>query len=333
MMPIPSSQADDALNPAMPLRSPLICKPGMASVLDWSGKSIEILCESEHTCGLYSAQFARLGRGEGPIVGHAHSFGESFYLLSGRAEFTAGNASATLQAGDFIHIEGGTAHRFIATQETELLTICAPAGFEVFQRRAMLELERRVQSSKPIDELDILAQLAPQFGIDLSPPDSAWDIAPMMQITRRTEGSRIGAVGDIYRFLAEGEHTSGAYAIWHATIFPGGGPPPHVHHWEEEGFYLLKGTLAFYGTDRRIEAGPGTFINLPRHQLHHFHNETNEPAETLIVVAPAGLEKMFRKTGQVLTDDIREVPKPSSEEIERLLAIVNQYGLEIHTSH
>ncbi len=318
---------------AHPQRSPLICAPGAASILDWSNKPLEILCESEHTCGLYAAQRATVHQGEGPIVGHAHSFGESFYLLSGRTQFFAGNASTVLSAGDFIHIEGGTAHRFQTLEETRILTICAPAGFEVFQRRAMLEIERRGAQSDPHSTLNLLKELAPQFGIDLAPPASSWDVAPNIHITRSNEGERIAAVGDVYRFLAEAEHTSGALAIWHATIFPGGGPPPHVHHREEEGFYVLKGKLAFYGADRRIEAGPGTFINLPRHQLHHFHNETDEPAETLIMVAPAGLEKMFRATGQVLSADILEAPKPTPEELGRLLAVVQQYGLEIHAGH
>jgi len=90
----------------------------------------------------------------------------------------------------------------------------------------------------------------------------------------------------------------------------------HIHHWEEEGFYVLKGTLAFYGENSsmnafRVEVGPGTFVNLPRHQLHHFHNETDQPAETLILVAPAGLEKMFRKTGNILAPDVLQADKPT----------------------
>jgi hypothetical protein len=47
----------------------------------------------------------------------------------------------------------------------------------------------------------------------------------------------------------------------------------------------------------------------------------------------AGLEKMFRTTGQVLTEDILVVPKPTPEELERLLAVVKEYGLEIHAGH
>ena len=54
-------------------------------------------------------------------------------------------------------------------------------------------------------------------------------------------GRTIAVVGDVYRFLATGEDTSGKYAFWEALVPPGGGPPPHVHSREEEGFYVEVG--------------------------------------------------------------------------------------------
>jgi hypothetical protein len=52
------------------------------------------------------------------------------------------------------------------------------------------------------------------------------------------EGRTIAVVGDVYRFLATGAETNGKYALWEAIVLPGGGPPPHVHSREEEGFYI-----------------------------------------------------------------------------------------------
>src|SRR6202046_3719401 len=59
------------------------------------------------------------------------------------------------------------------------------------------------------------------------------------------EGRAIAVVGDVYRFLATGEDTNGKYALWEALVPPGGGPPPHVHSREEEGFYILEGEITF----------------------------------------------------------------------------------------
>lgn len=60
-------------------------------------------------------------------------------------------------------------------------------------------------------------------------------------IRTSAEGRTIAVVGDVYRFLATGEDTNSKYAMWEAIVPRGGGPPPHVHSQEEEGFYILDG--------------------------------------------------------------------------------------------
>jgi len=64
-------------------------------------------------------------------------------------------------------------------------------------------------------------------------------------IRKSAESRTIAVVGDVYRFLATGEDTNGKYALWEAIVPPGGGPPPHVHSREEEGFYVLEGEITF----------------------------------------------------------------------------------------
>ena len=39
--------------------------------------------------------------------------------------------------------------------------------------------------------------------------------------------------------------TGGAYALFEAATPPGAGPPPHVHHREDEAFYVLEGEYEF----------------------------------------------------------------------------------------
>jgi uncharacterized cupin superfamily protein len=42
-----------------------------------------------------------------------------------------------------------------------------------------------------------------------------------------------------------------------------GGPPPHIHHQQEEAFYVLEGTFSFLSGDKTINAEPGTFMGIP----------------------------------------------------------------------
>jgi hypothetical protein len=48
-------------------------------------------------------------------------------------------------------------------------------------------------------------------------------------VNKPGDGATLAVVGDVYRFLATGEDTSGKYALWEAIVPPGGGPTPHVH--------------------------------------------------------------------------------------------------------
>jgi mannose-6-phosphate isomerase-like protein (cupin superfamily) len=148
-------------------------------------------------------------------------------------------------------------------------------------------------------------------------------------IKQSGQGRTVAVVGDVYRFLATGEDTNGKYALWEAIVLPGGGPPPHVHSREEEGFYVLEGEITFTIGDNRLVAGAGMFANMPVGTPHSFKNESSRPARMLISVAPAGLEKMFFEFGVPLPEGSTTALPPKKEEIEKLLAVAPRYGIEI----
>ena len=142
-------------------------------------------------------------------------------------------------------------------------------------------------------------------------------------------GRTIAIVGDVYRFLATGVETGGAYASFEALVPPGGGPPPHVHTREAESFYVLEGEVTFRAGDETVRASAGTFVHLPPGLAHSFKNESGAPARMIITVTPAGLEEMFFEVGTELAEGTTTALPPTHEEIERLLAAAPRYGVEI----
>jgi quercetin dioxygenase-like cupin family protein len=144
------------------------------------------------------------------------------------------------------------------------------------------------------------------------------------------QGRTVALVGDIYRFLATGAETNGKYAMFEVLVGPGGGPPPHIHRREEEGFYILEGEITLTVGGDRIVATAGMFANVPVGTPHHFKNESSQPAKMLISVAPAGLENMFAEVGMPLAEGATAAPPPTKGEIERLLTIAPRYGIEIN---
>ncbi|MCI0639279.1 MAG: cupin domain-containing protein [Gemmataceae bacterium] len=143
------------------------------------------------------------------------------------------------------------------------------------------------------------------------------------------QGRTIAVVGDVYRFLATGEETNAKYALLEAIVPPGGGPPPHVHSREEEGFNVLEGEITFTIDGKRVVVTAGMFANMPVGTPHSFKNESSKPAKMLILVAPAGLEKMFFEVGVPVPQGVTTAPPPTKVEIEKLLAIAPKFGIEI----
>ena len=174
-----------------------------------------------------------------------------------------------------------------------------------------------------------MKQISPDYGIELSPPAEAFDVEPQITVRHSHEGMQVAAVGDRYRFLALSGETNGRYAVWEATIYPGGGPPPHVHGREEEGFLILDGRIAFQVSGRKHVAESGSFANMPTGIEHAFRNETDTVAKLLILVAPGGLEAMFQRTGRALGNADEKVLPPTEAEIKKLLRIAPEYGIEM----
>ena len=143
------------------------------------------------------------------------------------------------------------------------------------------------------------------------------------------EGPVFSAVGDVYRILATGEQTGGAYALCEARVLPGGGPPPHVHRREDESFFILEGEITFMLDGRKVLAKAGSFLQSPRNLPHAFKNESSAPARMLVLTTPSGFEKFLAEFAQPVPS-FESPPLPvTAAEIQRLLAIAPKYGIEI----
>ncbi|MFN3167574.1 MAG: quercetin 2,3-dioxygenase [Phycisphaeraceae bacterium] len=147
------------------------------------------------------------------------------------------------------------------------------------------------------------------------------------------DGDRIYAGGDLYRFLAVKSETGGSYGLWEAVVPPGGGPMPHLHRNEEEGFYVVSGEVTVYAGDNEIRATAGSFVHMPRGSKHWFKNQSTRPAKMLVLVAPGGMEAMFKETGTPANDPSADIPPLSDEEKARTIAAAPKYGIEIQPPH
>ena len=96
---------------------------------------------------------------------------------------------------------------------------------------------------------------------------------------------------------ASGRSTGGSLTLMEVTI--DGGPPRHTHTREDESLYVRTGTLEVECGDDRFQAGPGSFVFLPRNLPHGFHS-VGGPATALLIVTPGGLDEYFAELSAAL---------------------------------
>ncbi len=63
--------------------------------------------------------------------------------------------------------------------------------------------------------------------------------------------------------------------------------PPHVHHADDEAWYVLEGVLRFWIGDEIREAGPGSAVLAPKGTPHAYGNaKRGQPARYRLVMTP-----------------------------------------------
>jgi quercetin dioxygenase-like cupin family protein len=134
--------------------------------------------------------------------------------------------------------------------------------------------------------------------------------------------------GWLMTFLATAEETQGKFALIEAVARKGNVPPPHIHHREEETFYVLEGEMTVSVGERTIKATPGTTVVVPRHTVHSFVIESQQ-LRALILLTPAGMEGWFKEFSvpapAMTLPPAAEVPY---SEMQRMLEVGPQYGIE-----
>lgn len=134
--------------------------------------------------------------------------------------------------------------------------------------------------------------------------------------------------GALMTFLASGEDTHGQFALIEAVGRRGNVPPPHIHHREDEIFYVLEGEIVVSVGDRTVKGTPGTMIFLPRDVRHSFTIES-EHSRMLILVTPAGFEAWFREFSvPAAAMTLPPANEPAYGEVQRMLEAAPRYGLE-----
>ncbi len=140
-------------------------------------------------------------------------------------------------------------------------------------------------------------------------------------------GERRWWLGSLATIKASSEQTGGQFALIEIQENESE-TPLHVHHREDEAFWVIEGDIQFEVGGKTIEAGPGSFLFGPR-GVPHRYKVRKGPARMLYLFTPGGFENLLRATSEPAAEARLPREGEGVPDDDKLLEIVKRYGCEI----
>jgi quercetin dioxygenase-like cupin family protein len=330
----------------------------------WGGGLATIKVTGKETGDLYSIIEVLEPQGaQAPLHLHRKE-DEVFYVLEGEMTFHVGEETIKARPGSFVFGPRDVPHTYtVDSGPARLLFLLSPAGFEGFVEAISRPAKARTlppsRSEGPSDEDDTadragsesFAVLESRYGCEIVGTPQRREEQAKFGRERGKEESMNEEVtagrayglekgeGDARWWLgvslatikATGKETGGHYTLVEVLEPEGEEAPLHVHHNEDEAFWVLEGELTFEVGEEKIKASPGSFLFGPRDVPHRYTVDSG-PARLLFILSPAGFEEFIYASSKPAQERTLPPPPegpPDEAEMEQLAAVARQYGCEL----
>ena len=135
-------------------------------------------------------------------------------------------------------------------------------------------------------------------------------------------------LGELAIIHTTGKETNGAYCVVELYATKEGSPPWHVHHREDEGFYVIDGEFTFYVGDKVVKAKAGDYLLAPKDIPHTYTVDSEGHARVLMICSPAGFENLVREMSIPASSLTPPPPGEASSDYSNLMEITHKYGTE-----
>jgi quercetin dioxygenase-like cupin family protein len=198
-------------------------------------------------------------------------------------------------------------------QARDLALVVGPGGINVARRgpdgawRYAIVFDARHRTEEPMHQHP--AQLEP-VAVASSGGDARWwfDALAIIRVTAA--------------------QTGGQLSIVEVVEPPGAQTPLHVHHREDEGFWLLEGDAVFELGDTTIQAHAGDYLFGPR-DIPHRYTVGPDGCRMLFLMTPGGFEDLV--IGMSRPAGSRTLPPPSIGDPDwaHIAAVASAHGAEL----
>lgn len=126
---------------------------------------------------------------------------------------------------------------------------------------------------------------------------------------------------------ASGADTNGSLSLIEQVIPSGFASPWHVHHNEDESFYVIDGRMTVVVGERALSLNTGDYAFGPRGIPHGFRIEGTKPTRVLLMTNGGAFAEFVREASEPALD--ATPPAPSESDLPKLVAMAERYGLSI----
>jgi quercetin dioxygenase-like cupin family protein len=142
------------------------------------------------------------------------------------------------------------------------------------------------------------------------------------------DGTAIWHLDTLMTFKALSEDTGGRLSAWEQLLPHRSSPPLHVHHDDDEAWFVLDGTLTFQVAGTAYSVGTGTFVWAPRGVPHTFRVDS-PTARLLALAVPGRFDRFVRATGRAAPTPTLPPPAAGPPDIAALVGAAREHGMEV----
>jgi mannose-6-phosphate isomerase-like protein (cupin superfamily) len=142
------------------------------------------------------------------------------------------------------------------------------------------------------------------------------------------EGHAIWHIDNLMTFKALAQETGGRLAVWEQLLPHRSSPPLHVHHEDDEAWFVLDGSITFRVKDDEFVAEAGSFVWAPRGLPHTFRVDS-PTARVLGLALPAGFDRFVLATGRPAESPTIPPPPDGPPDMGALVGAAREHGMDV----
>lgn len=239
---------------------------------------------------------------------HYHKLhAETFYIISGKVEWTIGGKTQIVGPGDAVHIPSNTVHSVRVIESMHSLMFYQPGGYEDQVALEGFYTAEQKKDPKIRAHVNTMTDFYPVTGAVPAVPAPVAGQAnkgmPIFSFRGKRGGFKEPLVDNV-EFVVTGADTEGRLSVIESDWLPGFMAPTHFHKKHTETFYIFSGKVEWTVNGETQVLGAGDAVHIPANTTHSV--KVLERIHTLWISDPGGLEENSQNAEKYTAEDRKD---------------------------